>query len=547
MNKTIRLSIISVILLILAGCAARPLKIDLTDDNFYKQTKTIGILINPSGKPEYDRTLFNALSLYCMALGYQVKQLSLAPDYADPYDRSHAIRGNHLKLIGKIQTLIRENLLNTAGLEALYIAGSKWNNMPMVWQNTETMQLYETQNKRLSLSISTLDASTLEIKASATVQDTSELYVTDETARKFETSVRVYWVPYYPEPVEVFIQRNIYRILGEVPVALQEDTTRMPIVFPVSVYAGRNYRESYPRDWQRRLKERMLYVNDIFKKQFRVQFQVDEYLEWSTKGNLSTDLLALNLVSLTPEVRNRFVIGFVLDKRLARNWTESSEIGKSIAFGNHLVIKDVPSFEGAGNWDALDEALIVAHELGHSFGAQHVLDRQSLMFPNRHGLNYQFDNANRKIIEMSIPQKLQPTSSETYFSNVARFIEIFRSPDTPTYELLPTLSWLLSKDYRGYLNLPPMSNNDILNNLPESPQLADSALHHALLGYRYYEDGDWNRALEAFEKIPQLSTQMPEIYEYCARINLVLGNKKQSDFYRELAEKKGYKISKFQN
>lgn len=536
MNNKYQVFFLVSVLLICFGCASKPFFIELQDKNYYDKVHSIGIYLNPSGHKEYDEILFNSLSLRCITSGYDVINMSLSPDKSNPFDRNYAIGGSHQKQIKKIKSYLLSNKINASNLDAVYVVTSKWKRFSQFLINKKTGELYEAERQALTLSVTTLDVSAATIVASSTISDSTELYLDDETANRFKGGEDVSEFRYYPTPLYVLIQKCIDRTLGINPASKLVDTIRVKYQFPVTFYVDQKYRKVFHTNWKERLQLRLLYVSDIYDKQFDIGFYIRDFKEWYTIGVQSPEQLLKDLMTLTSNERDQFIIGVTFDTTLAKNWIGYHALGSSMAFGNHLVIKDIPSFEEVFGWDAIQEALVITHELGHSFGAPHIFDPTSVMYPSAGRMSYHFDSFNHKIIQLIIPQKLKPITTETYYSNIDSLIRLFNKSKQKNIELISLLSEILSKDYLLYTDL----EFDVLNQ--NNFQLSDSSIFHSVNGYKYYERGEWRNALEEFEKAIRLDLRIPEIYVYCAEIYEKLNDQKKSEHYRELAEEMGVKF-----
>lgn len=533
MNK-LDFSSIAIILTVLFGCVSKPLQIPLRDKNFYEDVSSIGIYIIPSGNDRADRILYNVLCLDIMNSGYDVADLNSFPDESKSSDQSSNLKGSHRRIIDKIQSGALKNRIDDSGIDALYVVSSKWKNFPVFYRTKKSRQYFETENKSLKLSITTFDASTLEIMASSTRLDTTVLYLEKAAAARFDKGEDFYGFPYYPEPVYVLIQKCIDFTVGKIPINTKQDTIIAKYNYPVLFYVDEKYRDIHKEQWKTNLERRLLYVNDIFRRQFDAEFYIEDFKEWHTGDVTSLDLLSKKLLESTSYVKDKFIIGVTFDNGLRRNWTDRHEVGTSIIYGNHIVIKDVPSFPGVTNWDAIEEELVITHELGHSFGAPHVLDPSSIMYPEKGEYSYLFDPLNSKFLQLNIPKKLKPQSVEDYHFNIAKVAEYYRKSEKENIQIVPLLSWLLSKEYFYFVGL----DTSVLDS--GNLQLQDSSIFYAVDGYRDYEKADWKTALTKFEKALEFNSEMPEIYVYCSRIYERLGEIEKYEYYKRLAEEMGY-------
>lgn len=151
------------------------------------------------------------------------------------------------------------------------------------------------------------------------------------------------------------------------------------------------------RDWKEKVTRRLAYASKIFETQFRLRFEPAAFWPWPVEEREQ------ELNFLLEDLRSRFPLGEVdVVIGLARLQDTASQgelqdlhaLGRSRPFSGYLVLRTPPE-----KLLKIQEETVLAHELGHLFGAVHTSDLASIMSPvvDRQ-IPSTFDAANREIV-----------------------------------------------------------------------------------------------------------------------------------------------------
>ena len=133
-------------------------------------------------------------------------------------------------------------------------------------------------------------------------------------------------------------------------------------------------------EWQNEIRDRILFANAIFEKQFGIHFRVREHLKWVPEDEeRETNLLIEEVKALAPLSADHIVMAFHKMTKAADKvmMNDVETVGTARAFSGYIVIRD-PS-EGLS---AEDFKVVVTHELIHLFGGVHVSEKDQIMFPS---------------------------------------------------------------------------------------------------------------------------------------------------------------------
>lgn len=265
--------------------------------------------------------------------------------------------------------------------------------------------------------------------------------------------------------------------------------------------------------------------------QFAIKLEIKDVIEWNDISGDSLSSLLSQLEHKMKEVEDSFVIGIKLDKNLAKYWYRTNEIGFTQVLGNFLVVKDIPSFPGVTDWDYLQEAILLAHEIGHSFGAPHILDPTSIMYPTTEYFGFKFDQFSKSIIDLSKGNVLNIDSADQFLNLMNSIILQYETISDLNIEFLPYVAGLISKYSQKF---GPLNEKDI--------QFADSSIFYAIKGYNYYIEEKWIEAKEVFLKAIELNSERFEPFLYLGLIYEHFNQIKASDRYFKLAKEKAYPL-----
>ncbi|MSR77229.1 MAG: tetratricopeptide repeat protein [Candidatus Omnitrophica bacterium] len=130
-------------------------------------------------------------------------------------------------------------------------------------------------------------------------------------------------------------------------------------------------------EWEKDIRDRIIFVNQIFEPHFNVHFKVVQYINWEPQDETrETDLLMEELRSFIPLGKDQIVIGFHKMSQPFRDdkVADVDTVGSAQYFRGFVVIRD--PFAALGS---TREQVVLAHEITHLFGGIHITDPDAIM------------------------------------------------------------------------------------------------------------------------------------------------------------------------
>ena len=270
-------------------------------------------------------------------------------------------------------------------------------------------------------------------------------------------------------------------------IAVDEDssaTTSIKERILIKVVTDQYYRENDA--WQEVIKEKFKYVSTIYEKQFDVKLVINEIGEWNQpERHVSLVTLLEDFVAVIPlEEKNDVVVGFI-----GQTEEISEPVGVTHFLGNHLLVMDLPTVTTAKEWDVVNEGLVLAHELGHIFGAMHMASSNSLMHRSLSGIHTSsFSRYNLKIMNFVLKR-----SSDSPKFDFDAFIDfIMKEKDPEDIDVLLQICFRLWYLERQSSIIDVCKRASTLD--PDLPEM------HIFLGLVYEDQGKYDEAIEAYRK-----------------------------------------------
>jgi tetratricopeptide (TPR) repeat protein len=501
----------------IAGCSFPT--ITLPEDYRMAQSESVGLYVLPCGDIGIDQVYPNLLYLDLSAKGYNVTNINMIPDIRNvtlPWSNHSAI----------FDTLLKQQCMSK--LRTVFIVHLHKDSAKVF---TDLQESYVADGKNISYRIYTMsaiqgeyvgfDVPTKKIIFSKAVTDTSILYSRLEEFR-FEE---------YPW---MLAARQVFKAMAEIPICTIENTSIARQKYEIDLYVDKSYRNQFPDDWLKRLKLRMLYVNDIFKKQFDVEFTSFRFFKWDSEFEYSLDETLKKFHQALPEQSKVIRLAITYNSQLKMNWTDRNKLGVAELLGNDCIITAQPSFPYVVGWNAVEETLTLAHELGHIFGAVHCQDKMSIMYPEAGALSYQFDSVSAEIINHTKVNFFQSGGQERIHNYMNAISNMRKTSFKNSCEVLRPVCSILAKDYFHSIIPDSLKLKKALNTLT-----SDMALQLGIRGFYVYKEGQLNSAVQLFERALQYQPDYAEVHWYLNKILLKEGKKAEAEEHLKLSRKYG--------
>jgi len=490
---------------------------------YHQQLKTIGIYVSPSDYHYFDDLVLNNLKLYFLSLGYE--PVNVFSQIREPglIDKI-MIGGNHQKTV---QYFVNKIDLKNISTDALVIATSKWNYNPFL----NSSKIYQPSGSLwfLKLSLSIIDNRTKNVILAG--KDSEGTYIFTRENNLTEEDKTSEKQTGYQLPVRKLIQKNISKIFASLPPSKYEFQYKVGYHFPVIFAADQVYRKYYGRYWRTMLQRRLLFVNDIFSRQFGIEFFTKKFIAWNTSSQDSLQLLNKEIQKDIKMEKRNIIIGITHDNNLIRNWKKLNVIGISNPMLGYIVMKDIPAFHDINSWDSIDEALILVHELGHLFGAAHILNPNSVLFPSNLSMSYKFDEFNTRVINLTKNYLFKINSRKIFWNYIDGLINLYLASNDKNLFFLPILSSLI-EDYPEYSSIKNLNLH-----------VSNRSVYYGVLGYKNLHEGHLIDAKKDFVKAIKFNPGFSESYFLLGKVYQKLKENSKAEKYFDIARQKGFDVT----
>jgi tetratricopeptide (TPR) repeat protein len=337
------------------------------------------------------------------------------------------------------------------------------------------------------------------------------------------------------------VERNLTQFISFFPVCSYQTEHSASHDIPIIIYADQNYRDQYGYKWKTMLRRRMVFVNDVYRKYFDLEFNIKGFREWETNHQDSLSYVVNQLIEDTRDVQNAIVLAVVLDRRIIFNRIIFSDdmdeqmIGIALLTRNRCAIKDLPTTKTLRIWDSLEESVVLIHELAHLLGGIHILDPRSNMFPAAGTMSYQFDDLNTSIINLTKERIFTLNKASELREYVEEILKVYnRSKVKNVY--ISGLMGILGNHY-----LQAGGSEDSLKHIFRVPWT-----YHAALGYVYYEREEWEKSSESYHEAVRHNEDIASLYSDLGRSYSKRDKKKKAQQYFKKARDKGMKTAELE-
>lgn len=313
----------------------------------YNHKREVGVYVESGKDSVLDMVLTNVIELELMASGYKPVNL-----FREIHRSVQASRKVSRLSVDSVRMVAKEQ-----NLDWFIHAESEWKTLKRNLGNTVTLLYTYTVYSPVSelhsrlIGYSTANTDTL----FAFDQTTSgNLYHGGSTNSKIKK-----------DPPYAVAALQVGNALKSLPLAPEIPANPNTRYFPVRLVADVSYRNRFP-DWKSRLRLRIILANDILYPQLGVLLKPVEISEWKHIASDSFELSFQQLIKDYKDEKQIYTLGFIHTLNLESSWENMGDLGMGSIGGQHSVIRAKPSMPTIGRWNPIEEALIIAHELGHN-------------------------------------------------------------------------------------------------------------------------------------------------------------------------------------
>ncbi len=469
---------------------------------------TVGICVGSSDESQPVETMLaDMVSLEFLTRGYRIVRIDNNPTSNEEDVIVEAIK----------DTIARRQL----PVDLIAIALGAWDSTKGYLRSQKSKNYFGGKMARFSLSITLVLTATHETILSTSATATGQIFEDKLIADRF-----------FNEPGRMIIARALTNALRTVPNAVDGNIPPAKYRFPLVVYADDNFRALYGDQWKDIISTRVIFANDILKNLFDIQLYLHEAREWHATGNESLYAGLTNLRALTRDLKDVFVVAVTFDNTIRYSWNRLNT-GLASWMENTAIVKEIPWWTSAGRWNTLENVFVLVHEIGHLFGAVHVLDERSLMNPYANQFTYTFDPGNTRIINQTKRGFLQASYEERTAAHIRPIMIYYSRISAKQSVILSELAMLRAVQLNQPLDGLDSSALRLSNIIP------DSSLQLALEAYTAFKGGNLGNAEEGFLEALRQDPDFVQPHLYLGRIYEKLGKKDLQDLHERIAKEKG--------
>ncbi len=493
----------------------------------YGQVGTIGIYIRPSDNHLFDVMFGNILKFDLQSRGYNAVRINqfMGDSASDAF--------LHLKtfteLVSALKSFPPDSSFGAIAIGALnpgtYVKSFDFGPYPDIGQQGIRVP-------RIRGQICIVAKKSGRVLLGKMFSDSSEFFqATQRGVRMGNMTINWPFVSF--EPYRYMFERATTSSLAHYPINPIELPVKADAVVPVVFYADEAYRSFFP-DWRRRLALRLLFVNDIFTRETGIRFSLEGLRRWHAwfNGNVSE---ALRWLKKDFHPGNRINIGVTLNREIGVDRIDPEAIGQGAFDSPYAVIAGLPAMPGLGSWNSLEEAEVLAHELGHVFGLPHVHNPQSIMYPVLWRLNPDFDSVSRRLLRYFSKDYFVLSDSERTIRNLEALNAWSRSGRATSVEYVQAIFtdinslWDSSRKVQGFDTAAMIDTSEASRFLSE--YVTEPWLVVGVKGEIEIVNGRLRAALKLFQQSIKLNGDFTEGYEYMMFIYARLRDRFDFDVY----------------
>jgi tetratricopeptide (TPR) repeat protein len=505
----------------LAGCTpSSTFTVTELNKNYKFQDKNIiTVYVDSPGNENLEDIYARVMCLDLQSRGYKVIN-------ANKELKAH---NDSISWTGHRQTA--DSLLNKKYLplsDIIVMVNTKWDSIPFVTKISEESTVWGTWVSTRQLTVGKLttqvayyDRMLREPVMSFSAVDTTHLMIEKEGKDI-----------YYPEFHWMVIARQLTSNTESIPICNNDNIPLAIHKFKVSFLVDKSYRNVFSQNWADQLRLRVVYANDILRTQLGIELAITEIKAWDSEfsNSLESTLAKLHRIyNPNPDVIR---IGITLDKKLKAIRSDRAYLGLAYPLQTDAIISAQPTFPGLRLWGPLEEAITLAHEVGHLFGAVHVTNANSVMYPSSSTLAYEFDDVNLKIINYMKNDFMKADKEQLMKDYSKELIEIKNESAKNTFPVLAAIAAGFTNLFMGDVQFenPEKLSASLFKIIP------DSVYSLAAAGCIRYRQNYLADATKFLTRAVELNPEFAEAQWYLGSTLKKLGNNQAADLHSELAK-----------
>ncbi len=483
------LNVLTIFLLALFSSCQSIQNIDHTSPEFYSKIKRIGIWIKPGNDPECDRLLSNFIELDWISKGYQTVNLNRLAGLNNQ-------KGNDTLFLW----LKKQEWMPTVETILIAEVTSKWVSKDLGFYENRGTYMFRSLSKRFAdlpeftTSFALFNWETEKLVYLQTERDTCHFFNTEGSNHKV-----------FSEQINYPIKRAVSRVFNQVPIFLNSKNYEIKDTLWISVYGDSLYRKKFP-DWKDKIRLRVLLASDLMERSFNTSIGIKDFVEWKDTFNIFIEHSYGNLEKAAEKQKKVFSLGYSFNPKFSENWNQDQCVGVAGVFDRKIMVISQPSFPGMEIWSPVDEALTIVHELGHSLGAVHVSDSNSIMYPAIGRAGFDFDTLNTRILTITLNElDFDETKRLTSYLSLMNsfFLSKFISEEACCVYSLGALN-----AYEQFAGMQFMNEDPIITNNTVTQYISEDSFRWTLLGYIYLKAGYYNQSVYCSEKALEVNPSL---------------------------------------
>ncbi|MCK6602150.1 MAG: matrixin family metalloprotease [Bacteroidetes bacterium] len=239
---------------------------------------------------------------------------------------------------------------------------------------------------------------------------------------------------------------------------------------------------------------------------FNTSIGIKDFVEWKDTFNIFIEHSYGNLEKAAEKQKKVFSLGYSFNPKFSENWNQDHSVGVAGVFDRKIMVISQPSFPGMEIWSPVDEALTIVHELGHSLGAVHVSDSNSIMYPAIGRAGFDFDSLNTRILTITL-NELDFDETKRLISYLSLMNSFFLSKFI-SEEACCVYSLGAMNVFEQFAGMKFINEDPIITNNTVTQYISEDSFRWTLLGYIYLKAGYYNQSVYCSEKALEVNPSL---------------------------------------